>query len=53
MENDLGTLEEGKSADVLLLDATSLENIRKTEYLTGNRGRYIFDQNEPHPSGQK
>ena len=59
MDHDLGTLEQGKLADVLVLDANPLEDIRNSEtvsYVMANGRLYdahTMDQigNHPQPRG--
>jgi imidazolonepropionase-like amidohydrolase len=43
MQDRLGTIEKGKLADLVLLDANPLENIRNTEAIAGVvvNGRYL------------
>lgn len=43
MENELGTIEKGKLADMVLLDANPLEDIRNTQKIAGviANGRYF------------
>ena len=43
MQNSLGTVETGKLADVVLLDANPLEDIRNTQKISGVflQGRYF------------
>jgi imidazolonepropionase-like amidohydrolase len=42
-ENELGTLEKGKLADMVLLDANPLDDIRNTQKIAGvvANGRYF------------
>jgi imidazolonepropionase-like amidohydrolase len=43
MEDRLGTIEKGKLADLVLLDANPLEDIRNTQKISGVvvNGRYL------------
>ena len=43
MEDRLGTIEKGKLADLVLLDANPLDDIRNTQKITGVivNGRYL------------
>lgn len=49
--HDLGTLEVGKLADILLLDANPLEDIRNTEKIWRViKGGWVFDPKELRPN---
>ena len=59
MQNRLGTIEEGKAGDILILDANPLENIRNTRKISRviSRGRvldgeYHADFKNPIPSNE-
>jgi imidazolonepropionase-like amidohydrolase len=52
VELDLGSLEPGKLADVVLLDASPLEEIRNTERIWRViKGGWVYDPNELRPQG--
>ena len=49
-EDDLGTLEVGKLADIVLLDANPLEDIRNTQAIWRVlKGGWVFDPEELQP----
>jgi imidazolonepropionase-like amidohydrolase len=49
--NELGSLDPGKLADVVLLDANPLENIRNTEKIwQGIKGGRLYDPAKLRPS---
>ena len=49
-EGDLGTLEPGKLADLVLLDANPLEDIRNTQTIWRViKGGFVFDPEELRP----
>ncbi len=48
--NDLGTLEVGKLADIVLLDANPLEDIKNTQAIWRVlKGGWVFDPEELQP----
>ena len=48
--DDLGTLEVGKLADIVLLDANPLEDIRNTQTICRViKGGWVFDPEELRP----
>ncbi len=50
-EEDLGTLEVGKLADIVLLDANPLEDIKNTQTIWRViKGGFVFDPEELRPS---
>ena len=50
--DDLGTLEVGKLADIVLLDANPLEDIKNTQAIWRVlKGGFVFDPEELRPSG--
>jgi imidazolonepropionase-like amidohydrolase len=49
-EDDLGTLEPGKLADIVLLDANPLEDIRNTQTIWRViKGGWLFDLDKLRP----
>ncbi len=49
-EDDLGTLEVGKLADIVLLDANPLDDIRNTQSIWRTiKGGWVFDPDELRP----
>ena len=50
-EDDLGTLEVGKLADIVLLDANPLEDIKNTQSIWRViKGGFVFDPEELRPA---
>jgi imidazolonepropionase-like amidohydrolase len=51
MEDDLGTLDPGKLADIVLLNANPIEDIRNTQAIWRViKGGWVFDPEELRPS---
>ena len=49
-EDDLGTLEPGKLADIVLIDKNPLEDIRNTQSISRvMKGGWVFDPDELRP----
>jgi len=49
-EDDLGTLDPGKLADIVLLDANPIEDIKNTQSIWRViKGRFVFDPEELGP----
>ncbi len=49
-EDDLGTLEPGKLADIVLLDENPLDDIRNTQSIWRTiKGGWVFDPDELRP----
>ncbi len=49
-DDDLGTLEPGKLADIILLDANPLEDIKNTQTIWRViKGGWVFDPEELRP----
>ncbi len=49
-EDDLGTLEPGKLADIVLLDANPLEDIKNTQTIWRViKGGWVFDPEKLRP----